>query len=59
MREMEIQVRREQQLMTSAWHDQLRKGIRENVISQHQRIAPTSWLGVQRRVFSAQLGVRH
>jgi hypothetical protein len=29
------------------------------VISQHQRIAPTSWLGVQRRVFSAQLGVRH
>ncbi|KAF9154258.1 hypothetical protein BG015_001441 [Linnemannia schmuckeri] len=59
MREMEIQVRREQQLMTSAWHDQLRKGIRENVISQHQRVAPTSWLGVQRRVFSAQLGVRH
>ncbi|KAG0275271.1 hypothetical protein BGZ95_008969 [Linnemannia exigua] len=59
MREMEIQVRREQQLMTSAWHDQLRKGIRENVLSQHQRIAPTSWLGVQRRVFSAQLGVRH
>ncbi|OAQ24519.1 hypothetical protein K457DRAFT_81873, partial [Linnemannia elongata AG-77] len=59
MREMEIQVRREQQLMTSAWHDQLRKGIRDNVISQHQRIAPTSWLGVQRRVFSAQLGVRH
>ncbi|KAF9902475.1 hypothetical protein EC991_004851 [Linnemannia zychae] len=59
MREMEIQVRREQQLMTSAWHDQLRKGIRENVLSQHQRVAPTSWLGVQRRVFSAQLGVRH
>ncbi|KAF9919768.1 hypothetical protein FBU30_010552 [Linnemannia zychae] len=59
MREMEIQVRREQQLMTSAWHDQLRKGVRENVLSQHQRIAPTSWLAVQRRVFSAQLGVRH
>ncbi|KAG0216647.1 hypothetical protein BGX33_012402 [Mortierella sp. NVP41] len=59
MREMEIQVRREQQLMTSAWHDQLKRGVRDNVLSQHQRIAPTSWLGVQRRVFSAQLGVRH
>ncbi|KAF9965329.1 hypothetical protein BGZ70_005042 [Mortierella alpina] len=59
MREMEIQVRREQQLMTSAWHDQIKKGLRDNVLSQHQRAAPTSWLGVQRRVFSSQLGVRH
>ncbi|KFH66906.1 hypothetical protein MVEG_07431 [Podila verticillata NRRL 6337] len=59
MREMQIQVRREQALMTSAWHDQLKKGLRENVLSQHQRLAPTSWLGVQRRVFSSQLGVRN
>ncbi|KAG0326804.1 hypothetical protein BG004_002901 [Podila humilis] len=59
MREMQIQVRREQALMTSAWHDQLKKGLRENVLTQHQRLAPTSWLGVQRRVFSSQLGVRN
>ncbi|KAG0326064.1 hypothetical protein BGZ99_010203 [Dissophora globulifera] len=59
MREMQIQVRREQQLMTSAWHDQLNKGVRETILSQHQRVAPTSWLGVQRRVFNSQLGFRH
>lgn len=59
MRDMQIQVRREQALMTSAWHDQLKKGLRENVLTQHQRLAPTSWLGVQRRVFSSQLGVRN
>ncbi|KAG0367622.1 HOOK-domain-containing protein [Gamsiella multidivaricata] len=59
MREMQIQVRREQQLMTSAWHDHLKKGLRDNILSQHQRNAPTSWLGVQRHVFSSQLGVRH
>ncbi|KAF9113589.1 hypothetical protein BGX27_001237 [Mortierella sp. AM989] len=59
MRDMQIQARREQQLMTSAWHDQLSKGLRENILTQHQRFAPSSWLGVQRRVFSAQLGARH
>ncbi|KAF9352835.1 hypothetical protein BGX34_011940 [Mortierella sp. NVP85] len=59
LREMEIRVRREQLLMTSAWHDQQKRDIRENILSQHQKLAPTSWLGVQRRVFSAQLGVRH
>ncbi|KAF9430536.1 hypothetical protein BGZ94_006331 [Podila epigama] len=58
MREMQIQVRREQALMTSAWHDQLKRGLRENVLTQHQRLAPTSWLGVQRQVFNSQLGVR-
>ncbi|KAF9208492.1 hypothetical protein BGZ49_008677 [Haplosporangium sp. Z 27] len=59
IRDMQIQVRREQQLMTSAWHDQLSKGLRENILTHHQRIAPTSWLGLQRRVFNSQLGVRH
>ncbi|KAF9970893.1 hypothetical protein BGZ73_006260 [Actinomortierella ambigua] len=58
LEEKEIQWRREQQLMASAWHDQLNKGLRENVLSQHQRMAPTSWLGVQRKVFNSQLGVR-
>ncbi|KAG0228858.1 hypothetical protein BGW41_003253 [Actinomortierella wolfii] len=58
MQEKLIQWRREQQLMVSAWHDQLKKGLRENVLAQHQRMAPTSWLGVQRKVFSSQLGVR-
>ncbi|KAF8921738.1 hypothetical protein BGZ58_003938, partial [Dissophora ornata] len=55
MREMQIQVRREQQLMTSAWHDQRNKGLQDNILSQHKRAAPTSWLGVQRRVFNSQL----
>ncbi|KAG0241098.1 hypothetical protein BGX31_001466 [Mortierella sp. GBA43] len=59
IREIQVRVRREQLLMTSAWHDQQKRDIRENILSQHQRLAPTSWLGVQRRVFSAQLGVRH
>ncbi|KAI1315164.1 hypothetical protein EDD11_001221 [Mortierella claussenii] len=59
MREMQIQARREQQLMTSAWHDQQKKGLRDNILTQHQRHAPTSWLGVQRSVFNSQLGVRH
>ncbi|KAG0262173.1 hypothetical protein DFQ27_002507 [Actinomortierella ambigua] len=58
MEEKRIQWRREQQLMVSAWHDQLKKGLRENVLAQHQRMAPTSWLGVQRKAFSSQLGVR-
>ncbi|KAF9153589.1 hypothetical protein BGX20_004872, partial [Mortierella sp. AD010] len=57
-RDMQIQNRREQQLMTSAWHDQLSRGLRENILTQHQKIAPTSWLGVQRSVFNSQLGVR-
>ncbi|KAF9437139.1 hypothetical protein BGZ76_001849 [Entomortierella beljakovae] len=59
MRDMQTQVRREQQLISSAWHDSLAKGVRENILTQHQRVAPTSWLGIQRRVFSNQLGVRH
>ncbi|GJJ78666.1 hypothetical protein EMPS_11025 [Entomortierella parvispora] len=58
LRDMQVQVRREQQLISSAWHDQLNKGLRENVMTQHRRAAPTSWLGVQRHVFSQQLGVR-
>ncbi|KAF9586578.1 hypothetical protein BGW38_001823 [Lunasporangiospora selenospora] len=58
LRETQYQTRREQQLLSSAWNDQIKRGLRENVISQHQRLAPTSWLGVQRRVFNAQLGVR-
>lgn len=58
MRDMQAQVRREQQLISSAWHEQLSKGLRENVLTQHRRVAPTSWLGVQRNVFSQQLGVR-
>jgi len=58
LRDMQVQVRREQQLISSAWYDQLHKGLRENVMTQHRRVAPTSWLGVQRNVFSQQLGVR-
>ncbi|KAG0056144.1 hypothetical protein BGZ83_006239 [Gryganskiella cystojenkinii] len=58
MREIQIQNRREQQLISSAWHDQMKKGLRENVLTQHRRVAPTSWLGVQRHVFNQQLGVR-
>ncbi|KAF9956540.1 hypothetical protein BGZ65_002621 [Modicella reniformis] len=57
--ETRVRVRREQLLMTSAWHDQQKRDIRENILSQHQRLAPTSWLGVQRRVFNSQLGIRH
>ncbi|KAG0096565.1 hypothetical protein BGZ93_004326 [Podila epicladia] len=58
MRTVQEQGRREQRMIASAWHDHLKRGLREAILSQHQRLAPTSWLGVQRRVFASQLGSR-
>ncbi|KAG0360150.1 hypothetical protein BG005_011381 [Podila minutissima] len=58
MRTVQEQGRREQRMIASAWHDHLKRGLREAILSQHQRLAPTSWLGVQRRVFVSQLGSR-
>ncbi|KAF9213864.1 hypothetical protein BGZ59_004732 [Podila verticillata] len=58
MRMVQEQGRREQRMIASAWHDNLKRGLREAILSQHQRLAPTSWLGVQRRVFASQLGSR-
>ncbi|KAF9177237.1 hypothetical protein BGZ51_006936 [Haplosporangium sp. Z 767] len=59
MSEMEARVDQEQRLITSAWHGLRNKGLRNSVLSQHQRMVPTSWLGVQRGIFNSQLGVRH
>ncbi|KAG0249565.1 hypothetical protein BG011_009131 [Mortierella polycephala] len=59
MNEMKTRVEQEQRLVTSAWHGLRNKGLRDSVLSQSQRMAPTSWLGVQRNVFRSQLGARH
>ncbi|KAF9898212.1 hypothetical protein BX616_004335 [Lobosporangium transversale] len=59
MLEMQKQSRREQLLMTSAWHDQQKKSLRDNILTYHRKVAPTSWLGKQRNVFNSQLGTRH